>query len=342
MAHSIWLKEDEIRPAGLLAGQAEAFARDVDRLQTRRDEFVSVPCPACRANEAAWTLQKHSFDYLSCARCGTLYMNPRPSPKVMAAYYAESKNYRYWADHIFPASEAARREKLHRPRLQQIVEYCDRFGISPRTLVEIGPGFGTFCAVALESGVFQHVVGVEPTPEMAQACRDRGVQIIECSMEGSAHEIEPADVVVAFEVIEHVFDPHKFVRQCSRFVRPGGLLVLSCPNGQGFDVAVLGRESSAIDPEHVNLFNPGSLRRLVDEHGFKVMEVTTPGRLDAELVRKAAVAGRVDLSTNPFLKRVLIDDWDRLGGPFQGFLADHGLSSHMWLVARGGVGSGVR
>jgi hypothetical protein len=41
-----------------------------------------------------------------------------------------------------------------------------------------------------------------------------------------------------------------------------------------------------------------------------------------------------DLPLDPFLRRVLIDEWDRLGWPFQQFLAANGLSSHMWVVAR--------
>ena len=33
------------------------------------------------------------------------------------------------------------------------------------------------------------------------------------------------------------------------------------------------------------------------------------------------LAGLLDLSGQPFLQRVLIEDWDRLGGPFQQFAA---------------------
>jgi hypothetical protein len=62
--------------------------------------------------------------------------------------------------------------------------------------------------------------------------------------------------------------------------------------------------------------------------------VSTPGRLDAEFVRTAALAGRCDLSNQPFLRRVLIDEWDTLGWPFQQFLADRKLSAHMWAVFR--------
>jgi hypothetical protein len=84
----------------------------------------------------------------------------------------------------------------------------------------------------------------------------------------------------------------------------------------------------------VNLFHPASLSALVARHGFEVVEVATPGRLDAEFVRIATLEGRYDLRDQPFLQTVLIDEWDRLGWPFQQFLAEHGLSSHLWLAAR--------
>jgi SAM-dependent methyltransferase len=328
------LSEKELCPDDLLAGQEAAFARDIERLKQRRAEFLPVPCPACGADDAEPALEKFTFSYGACRRCGTLYMSPRPSPDVMAAYYAHSENYRYWAEHIFPASEASRREKLHRPWLERVTAFCDRFGIRRGVLLEIGSGFGTFAELATGSGLFDAVVAVEPTPEMADACRARGVRVIRQRIEEITDEIESADVAVAFEVIEHLFAPRQFLEQCRRLVRPGGLLVLSCPNGQGFDVAMLGSGSLAVDAEHVNLFNPRSLGLLVESCGFEVLEVSTPGRLDAEFVHDAIAQGRFDVSHDPFLQRVLVDEWERLGWPFQRFLAEHGLSSHMWLAAR--------
>jgi len=206
--------------------------------------------------------------------------------------------------------------------------------VQPGRLIDVGPGFGTFCAVARQSGLFEEVVGIEPTPEMAHACRARGVTVVERRIEDVGNEVAPADVLVAFEVIEHLYEPQRFLAKTTQLVRPGGLMVLSCPNGEGFDIAVLGPKSQAIDAEHVNLFNPASLSALVGAHGFEVLEVTTPGRLDAEIVRDAVLAGKHQLDCDPFLKRVLIDEWDRLGWPFQQFLAENRLSSHMWLVAQ--------
>ena len=328
------LSEWELCPRELLADQEAAYARDVARLQARAAEFVEVSCPACGADRPKLAFEKFGFSFQRCPQCRTIYMSPRPSEALMADYYTHSENYAYWAEHIFPASEDSRREKIHKPWLERVLGYCEAHGIPRGTLLEVGPGFGTFCAVAIAAGAFERVVAVEPTPEMAAACRARGVPVIEKRVEDLAGEVERADAVVAFEVIEHLLAPRDFITGIRSVLADGGLLVLSCPNGEGFDIATLEAKALAVDSEHVNLFNPESLSALLESCGFEVLQAHTPGRLDAEFVREAALKGDIDLTGQPFLQRVLIDEWDRLGWPFQRFLADHGLSSHMWLAAR--------
>jgi SAM-dependent methyltransferase len=329
------MRVDDIRPDVLRRGQEEAYERDLQRLRARLPEFVPVPCPACDSTEASPAFTKYGFQFQRCGPCRTLYMSPRPTPAVMAAYYGNSENYRFWAEHIFPASEDARREKIHRPMLEYIVAACERHGVRRDRLVEIGPGFGTFAALASRSGTFTEVLAIERTPEMAQACRRRGVRVIEQAVEEvELAEVGEADVVASFEVIEHLFDPKAYVTSAARLLRAGGLLLLTCPNGEGFDTAMLGAHSGAVDSEHVNLFNPDSLAGLLGRTGFETLEVATPGRLDAELVRAAVLEGRLDLAGNPFLQEVLLRKWPALGAPFQAFLAANRLSGHLRILAR--------
>ena len=329
------LSEKELCPDELLAAQEAAFARDIERMQQRAREFIEVACPACGSQTYQPAFEKFGFSFRGCGDCATLYMSPRPSPAVMADYYTHSENYAYWAKYIFPASEASRREKIHKPWLERVLGFCDRYAIPRGTLLEIGPGFGTFAAVATASQAFAHVMAVEANPDMAAACRDRGVEVIEQRVEGVQKEdLGDVNVIVSFEVIEHLFEPREFVAQCAQLLPSGGLLILSCPNGLGFDIAMLGAKALAVDAEHVNLFNPQSLSQLLEDCEFEVLEATTPGRLDAEFVREAALKGDIDLSGDPFLQKVLMDDWESLGWPFQQFLAHHNLSSHLWVAAR--------
>jgi SAM-dependent methyltransferase len=328
------LTESEIRPDNLMEGQKRAFANDVRGLQERSGQFVDVACPACASRNPRSLFSKNGFAYVACGVCDTMYLNPRPSPEVLDWYYANSENYAYWNKHIFPASEAARRDKIFRPRAERLKGLCAKYDVSGGAMLEVGSGFGTFGEEIRKLGVFDRYIGVEPTPDLAATCRARGLEIIEKPIEHIDLTGIDVSCVAAFEVIEHLFDPSQFLAAVRKAMRPGALLVVSCPNGKGFEIDVLQQAAGSVDPEHLNYFHPESLSRCVAAGGFEVLEVLTPGELDAELVRKKALEGAVDLSGQRFLKQVLIDRWNDLGGPFQKFLKDNMLSSHMWLVAR--------
>lgn len=324
------LRETEIRPHELMAEQARRYAADVEWLLRRRDRFVSVPCPACRSDvyELAWV--KYSLHYLHCRSCQTIYMSPRPTPDLLAEYYQTSQNYEYWDQVIFPASEEARRQKLFRPRAARVAEIVKRQGTSRGVLVDVGAGFGTFCEEIIQLGTFDRVIALEPEPHLAETCRKKGLEVIEAPVEEV--ELDRADVVTSFEVIEHLFSPRQFSERLGSLLRVGGLLVVTCPNVRGFDIVVMREAANVVDTEHLNYLHPDSLELVLAASGFEVVERSTPGRLDAELVRNKVLAGEFELHDQPFLQQVLIDEWERLSEPFQDFLAESGLSSNMWVV----------
>jgi 2-polyprenyl-3-methyl-5-hydroxy-6-metoxy-1,4-benzoquinol methylase len=328
------LCETEIRPDYLMRGQAERFASDIRRLLQHKAEFVQAACPACGSNNAEQAFEKYELTYQICSVCETMYVSPRPTPVILEMYYRTSENYAYWNRYIFPASEEARREKIFRPRAERFAEICTRYGIRTESLLEVGAGFGTFCEELRRIELFTRIIAVEPTPDLAATCRRKGLEVIEQPFEHVQQEQNTFDVIASFEVIEHVFDPAAFIRHCAALLAPGGLLIITCPNVKGFDIQTLGPVSDTVDVEHLNYFHPAALAHLVAANGFEALEILTPGKLDAELVRKKALSGDYDLASQGFLHQVLIKDWERLGPLFQQFLVDNGLSSHMWLVAR--------
>jgi SAM-dependent methyltransferase len=327
------LRVSDIRPDELMRRKRRHLEADQQWLRDRRDQFVEVACVACGADDLEPAWEKLGFMYVRCRDCATVLMNPRPSEEILHRFYERSENYAFWNEHIFPASEDTRRERIFKPRVERTLELCRRLGVSRGTLLEAGAGFGTFCAEIAERGEFEHVIALEPTPGLAQTCRDRGLQTIEAPIERHGLDDGSVDVVAAFEVAEHLFDPAAFVAAARRLLRPGGLILLSVPNILGFDTLVLGREANAVDHEHLNYFNPRSLGHLVARFEFDVEETLTPGRLDVDLVRRAVEEGKLELPAGGFLHH-LIGDRQDAHEPFQDFLAANRLSSHLWVVAR--------
>ncbi|MDG6219040.1 MAG: class I SAM-dependent methyltransferase [Candidatus Thermoplasmatota archaeon] len=324
----------EIRPETLMEEQAKAYVEDILNLLKHKEKFVKVLCPACGSMNNHEVFEKFHLSYTECNFCETLFINPRPTPEILDEYYKKSKNYWYWNKYIFPITENNRRTKIFQPRAQKIAKICEKYHAKQNTLLEVGAGFGTFCEEIKKLELFSNVIAVEPTPELAETCRTKGLTVIEKPIEQVHLKQESVDVVVSFEVIEHLFDPKEFLKRCASVLSPEGLLILSCPNNKGFDIVVLQEISDSIDGEHLNYFNTTSLSYLVKTLGFEILEVTTPGKLDAELVRKKILNHEFDVNDNPFLKYILLDRWDDVGLSFQQFLADNQLSSHLWLVAR--------
>lgn len=326
--------ENDIRPDPT-KGQEIAVAHDIEKLLSREKEFVFVDCPACGAHAAREKFRKNGFIYSECKTCDTFYINPRPTPEILEDFLLHSENYEYWNRYIFPASADIRKEKIVVPRVERVLQLSEMYRLSTDALLEVGAGSGLFCEEMGKRGVFKRIVAVEPSTTWAETCKKKGIETIALPIEKVSFPSEDLfTVIVNFEVIEHLFSPKDFIMQCKKCLKPGGILLLTCPNGKGFDIETLGVISDTVDHEHLNYFNPRSLALLFEKCDFEVIESITPGKLDAELVRNKAVEGAYDLSSQPFLREVLIDRWKELGKPFQDFISQHGLSSNMWLVGR--------
>jgi SAM-dependent methyltransferase len=75
---------------------------------------------------------------------------------------------------------------------------------------------------------------------------------------------QSVDVVVNFQVIEHLWDQPQFVRECARVLRPGGELMMSTPNRITFSP---GRDTP-INPFHTRELNADEMAELLSDAGF--------------------------------------------------------------------------
>ncbi|MEG6584985.1 class I SAM-dependent methyltransferase [Dendrosporobacter sp. 1207_IL3150] len=333
--------ESELRPHELIKNQVKMLEDENKRLLSFQQHFVSKGCPCCDSHMKTMSFQKEQFCYFECVECETLYIDPRPTSDLLKQYYVNSDRYAYWNKYVFPATEKVRKQNIYLPRVAKVIELCHKYNVGLNSLVEVGAGFGSFAEEMLHKQIFKEVSVIEPIAAFAHTCRNKGLQVIEEMIEDIPLKKGQINVLVAFELIEHLYSPSQFLHKCQYALADDGLLILTCPNVKGFEANVLRELSSTFAPEHLNYFHPKSISRLLERCGFDIVEIATPGSLDAELVRNRVLQGEFDIADQPFLYQVLVERWDDLGRVFQDFLATNNLSSHMWVVARKAKGTNI-
>jgi 2-polyprenyl-3-methyl-5-hydroxy-6-metoxy-1,4-benzoquinol methylase len=94
------------------------------------------------------------------------------------------------------------------------------------------------------------------------------------------------DTIVSTEVIEHLYDPQKFIALCRQILEPKkGTLIISTPYHGYFKnltLALLGKWDAHLDPlwqgGHIKMWSRATLSRLLEQNGFRVLEFKGCGR----------------------------------------------------------------
>lgn len=124
------------------------------------------------------------------------------------------------------------------------------------------------------------LVGVDVDAAGVAAARDAGydAHVVDCRDADAvaAAGVEPAELVVAGEVIEHLDSPGEFLDGLHSLVAPDGRLVLTTPNAAGLFNTVAALANVEVNhPDHVVSFTWRTLSRLLADHGFTVEETAT-------------------------------------------------------------------
>lgn len=301
----------------------------IDFFEKHHSRFVNVPCPVCSSQGVA-AFEKYGYAHKKCETCSTIWCSERPTEELLGEYYAEWDAPKYWT-RLLINTEVERKALQYAPRVEKIVSVHKAHGGGTSRAADLGAGSGAFAKALLDSGFFNEVVAVDFSDDCVAACSKLGITAIK----GSVQDISEVDILTMNDLIEHVFDPISFIKSCHAALNDGGFIAIACPNGEGFDFSIMKEKTVNITPpEHLNYFNPFSMTRLLEENGFEVVSIETPGILDVQIVLRALKDGVIEMTDNLYLKNLILDGDEKTLEDFQGFLAANKLSSHMLAIAR--------
>ncbi len=324
------MKEEEIRKRDVLNRYLDLVQEDSIRLFQDRSAFMKIDCPACGNTEPVSQFDKMGFNYVQCGKCETLFVSPRPAYKDLMKIYVDSPSTRFWVNDFFLPMAEVRREKIFKPRAEFIANSFPE--IRSGRLADIGAGFGLFLEELKKLWPESDIVAIEPSVGMAKICRDKGLQVLQSTLEEVA-SAEKFNLLTAFELFEHLHDPIPFVEKVRDLLNPGGYLFLTTLNGLGFDIQILWERAKSVSPpHHLNFFNPGSIRRLLERVGFDIIEISTPGQLDWDIIEGAYRHEGTD--PGRFFRTLSKYGTAEAKSDLQGWIRRHNLSSHMRLIAR--------
>lgn len=221
-------------------------------------------CPFCGTPSATLFLE-NARDYITedlfCVyQCGTCLLGmTSPRPGNLEKYYPHQ--YRRYNIVILWILKC-----LYRIRAR----YWGLLFPTPGCVLEVGCGDGLMLNALKEQG--WQPIGIERTAAMGEHARKHfGIQVYEGNVQELPAEFR-FDLIILFQVLEHVADPLSLLVQCEQRLNDGGKIVIGVPN---FD-SIQARYSRAcwfhLDvPRHLFHYSPMALQGALKKVGMEIV-----------------------------------------------------------------------
>ena len=225
-------------------------------------------CPMCRHDFSGPSSASASDPYLGCPGCGGVFLHPLPEKQTNLVFEGTEGVSRQ-------AALEARREDYFLRHLTRLEEAVGQES-GPRSLQEIGCGSGVTLKLAWGRGWQAHAIEMSTDLARLALAAQPGAQVVIGDASDSGTWVGAHDAVLALDVLEHVLDPEKLLRNIHDHLKPGGVVLLQTPNTRGLRHRLQGARWEMRDPrQHLHLFSPEGLRTALGRAGFQVESLGT-------------------------------------------------------------------
>jgi SAM-dependent methyltransferase len=239
-----------------------------------RDEMQFRECPACgRASPHLHRLQINGCRILQCRDCGLGSAECQagfdPAGYYTGEYFSGGQADGY-SDYVATAP-VLRRE------FARSVHFIRRFCPGGR-LLELGCAYGFFL---VEAARFFDVTGIELAREAAEHARSLGLNVVHgAADESSLGQIGELDVIVLFDVIEHLQEPREALALCLKKLRANGIVVITTGDFGSLLARLAGaRWRLMTPPQHLWFFTRESICRMAAGLNLAVEHLDHPWKV---------------------------------------------------------------
>ncbi len=188
-----------------------------------------------------------------------------------------NKEYQNIVKKLGEASHKYRKNRFGAERLKILKEFFKKKNCN---LLEIGCSTGFFLEEAKSYG--WNVKGIELNPSAVSFAKKKSIDVMNVDYVSTNFK-KKFDIICAFDVLEHLFDPLKIVKKVKKDLKRNGLFFLYVPNWQSATRLLIGEKNSHFiwPTHHLTYFTPKTLEKFLVKQGFKVIFWETQG-LDLE------------------------------------------------------------
>ena len=228
-------------------------------------------CPVSRSLDTQHLCKVDGFDVWRCAESATDFVWPMPDDKTLKAMYDREA----W----FEGGERGGYKDYDlqtEPSLHAMTELLERFtaGENDLNVLDVGCGYGNHLQLAANKG--WKCFGIEPSDHargIAQQRHGSSMTVVE-----TVEDLFPVrfDLIVMFEVIEHLQDPYAllFTLFGRGAIGPDTLVVISTPNARSNDaVTNPGAWAYRHPPSHLVFYSAKSFEVLMRRLLFKEINI---------------------------------------------------------------------
>lgn len=237
-----------------------------------------MPCLFCGVHDERLRFRDGDYRVVECARCGHVYVNPRlPAERLHEMYQEE-----YWTSDRakeFGYTEYLADASLYLRTYRMRSTVLDAYKRGPGRVLDVGCAAGFFLKVMADKG--WTTTGIEISAPMVNYAKQQlGLDDVH---RGDVLSVDlgdrpPYDVITLWDVIEHLERPDEHLARVAELLADDGVLVLETQDVSSRFARAMGRKWQHYKhEEHLYHFHPDSLRRLLEQCGFRILE-NTPRR----------------------------------------------------------------